>query len=107
MRCPLALVLAAAAALAAAGCSTSPCQDLGERICTCSGLSSDSCKTQVEQELKLINETQADRDRCAKLLDTCEAPQGALFCEWLGTPAGKIDCGLAIPDPGQAGTTAN
>jgi len=107
MRRPLPLVLAAAAALAAAGCSTSPCQDLGERICHCTGLSSDSCKTQVEQELKRINETQANRDACTTLLDTCEAPPGAIFCEWLTTPPGKVGCGLATPDPGPVGTTAN
>jgi hypothetical protein len=105
MRRSLALVLTAAAALAAAGCSTSPCQTLGERICTCSGLSSDSCKTQVENELKRISETQADRDECSKLLDTCEAPQGALFCEWLSTPPGKVGCGFA--DPVDVGTTTN
>ena len=31
--------------------STSPCQDLGQKLCGCSGLSSDSCKTQVEEQL--------------------------------------------------------
>ena len=50
------------------------------------------------QELKRINETQANRDVCAKLLDTCEAPPGALFCEWLATSPGKVGCGIAEPE---------
>ena len=105
MRRPLSLALAAAAALTAAGCSTSPCQELGQRICSCSGLSGDSCKTQVESELKRINETQAMRDECSRLLDTCEAPPNAIFCEWFYTPAGKVGCGLADPVP--VSTTGN
>jgi hypothetical protein len=100
---PLSLALAAAAALVVAGCSTSPCQELGQRICSCSGLSGDACKTQVESELKHLNETQAMRDKCEQLLGTCEAPQGAVFCEWFNTPAGKFGCGLADPVP--VGTT--
>ncbi len=97
MRRPLALALAAAAVLGA-GCSTSPCQELGEKVCNCSGLSSDACKTQVEGELKRIDPPQSTLDRCSALLGTCHEPIGAVFCEWLSTENGKISCGLAEPE---------
>jgi hypothetical protein len=95
MRRALALALAACAAVLAAGCSTSPCQDLGEKLCACTGLSSDSCKTQVEEQLKKIDPSQAQLDRCDQLLASCKEPDGAVFCEWLLTVDAKIACGVA------------
>lgn len=97
MRRPLALALAAAA-LVAAGCSTSPCQTLGEKLCACTGNSSDTCKTQVENELTRLDPTQPVLDLCEKKLATCNAPDGAVFCSWIRTPDGLANCGL-MPDP--------
>ncbi len=100
------LALAAAAALAAAGCSTSPCQDLGEKLCACTGLSSDTCKTQVEQQLNKLNPTQPTLDRCQALLDSCHEPANTTFCDWIKTQDGQVACGLAQPDPANLPTTA-
>ena len=99
MRRPLALALAAAATLAAAGCSTSPCQELGERLCACTGLTGDTCKTQVEDQLKRLDPPQSTLDTCDALLSTCREPAGASFCEWLTTADGKAACGLTPPQP--------
>ncbi len=95
MRPTPALALAAAAALIAAGCSASPCQKLGERLCSCSGLSSEQCTTQVEQELNRLNPPQATMDICDRFLGSCSAPDGATLCEWILTQNGKVACGLA------------
>jgi hypothetical protein len=103
MRRPLALALVVAAGLAAASCSTSPCQDLGQRLCGCTGLTSDTCKTQVEEQLKRLDPPQATLDHCQQVLDTCNAPSGASFCEWLKTSDGMAACGLVPPE--FAGTT--
>jgi len=93
----LALALAVALATLAAGCSKSPCQELGERLCGCTGLSSDSCKTQVENQLKALDPPQSTQDRCEHYLDTCSAPAGVQLCEWLLTANGKEQCGLSEP----------
>lgn len=90
-----AITTALAAALLAAGCSQSPCQDLGERLCGCTGKSGDQCKTQVEDELKKLDPPQSTLDRCDALLASCHEPPGAAFCEWLSTGDGKRACGLA------------
>lgn len=86
--------LAAAALLAAlAACGTSPCQELGQRICGCQpGLASSTCKTQVEQQLKSTDPGEA---KCNELLASCVAPSGVDLCEWMLTEAGKKACGLA------------
>jgi hypothetical protein len=98
MRRDFALALAASAAVLAAGCSTSPCQELGEKLCVCTGLSSDACKTQVEEQLKKLDPSQAELDRCGQLLGSCKEPGGAVFCEWLLTTDAKIACGVS-PNP--------
>jgi hypothetical protein len=103
MRRSLAPALALAAVLSMSACSTSPCQTLGERVCACTGLASDTCKTQVEDQLKSVDPSQSVLDRCAVLLTTCTQPPGAVFCEWLNTQDGMVGCGLA-PEP--IGTTA-
>jgi hypothetical protein len=91
------LALVAAAALAAGGCSTSPCQDLGEKLCTCTGESKDTCKTQIEEQLKKLDPTKDQLDKCDQLLGSCHEPEGANFCEWLRTSGAKVACGVAPP----------
>ncbi len=105
MRRTPALALLVTAGLAAAGCSTSPCQRLGEKLCSCTGLDSSTCTTQVENQLKASNPSQDQLDLCQQLLDRCNAPSGANFCEWLRTEPGQVACGLA-PDPATIPTTA-
>jgi hypothetical protein len=90
----------AALALAASGCSKSPCQELGERICRCQpGMTEDTCKTQVQGQLDGIDTTSSFEDFCQQRLDACNAPQGADFCEWLATADGKDACGLTPANP--------
>jgi hypothetical protein len=91
--------LAAAALLAAlAACGTSHCQDLGQRICACQpGLDSSTCKTQVENLLKVSGPGEG---KCAELLSSCStsnpnAPAGVDLCEWMLTDAGRFACGLS------------
>jgi len=87
--------LVAALALALlAGCHTSSCQDLGEKLCACTGQSSDVCKTQVEDQLKSVD---LPESRCDEILAQCNAPAGADFCEWLLTEGGQKACGIAPP----------
>jgi hypothetical protein len=90
--------LLAAAALALAACSDSPCQELGERLCACQpGTTRDSCETRVED---LIDRDDPGDDFCETRLSTCNAPEGAVFCEWLLTEDGKDRCGLdPLPAP--------
>jgi hypothetical protein len=90
-RLAAALLVTALAALAA--CGITPCQELGQRICGCQpGLSSSTCKTQVEQQLKSTNPGEAT---CDKFLASCSAPEGIDLCEWMLTEAGKKACGLS------------
>lgn len=78
--------------LLAAACGTSPCQDLGERICSCNpGATSDSCKSLTESQLEGASLSDG---RCEQILADCTAPEGAVFCEWLLTPEGKERCRL-------------
>jgi hypothetical protein len=91
--------LAAVALLAlAVGCGDSPCQDLGERICSCNpGATTDACEAQTESQLE---DADLSDDDCDRLLGTCNAvPPGAQFCEWLLTADGKEACGLTPPPP--------
>lgn len=90
--------LAAALLLAAlAACGKSPCQELGERICACQpGLDSNTCKTQVESQLKSAS---PGSSACEAFLETCNAPPDVNLCEWMLTKAGKEACGLAQPTP--------
>ncbi len=90
------LVLVAAVSLLALACGTSPCQELGERICGCTNIGKAACRTQVQDQLK----TQDPGDAvCETYLPTCtnEAAkaQGAEYCEWILTAAGKEACGIA------------
>lgn len=86
-------LLLVAAALALAGCSDSPCQELGERLCACQpGTTSDACETRVED---LLDQDDPGEGFCEARLAECNAPAGAIFCEWLLTERGKEACGLA------------
>lgn len=91
MRRLLPIALALALASLAAGCSESPCQELGERLCTCTGASSDACEAQVEDQL---DDAGLSDETCEAYLASCNAPTGNL-CEWLLTEDGKRDCGIA------------
>ena len=95
---PLAVLLLVTSSLALQGCG-SPCQDLGERFCQCTGAgtSRDSCKTDVKNQLKAAGAGSSAEDACAAALDTCNAPAGTLFCEWVNTVNAKVACGLAHP----------
>jgi hypothetical protein len=92
--------LAFLAALAAAGCST-PCQDLGDRLCQCTpaGTAQDTCKTQVKNQLSAANPSGSVEDFCSQKLGSCKVPAsagGAGFCDWFLTQCGKEACGLAF-----------
>ncbi len=75
-----------------AACSADPCQELGEKLCACTGLSSDSCKKQVQDDLKRHGMSDST---CDAYLASCNAPAGTDFCEWLLTAEGKQACGIA------------
>jgi hypothetical protein len=94
-----------AAALAA--CS-SPCQDLGNRLCQCSasGTPRSTCETQVGDELKRLNPSKAQEDLCSELLKTCHEPAGSQFCEWILTSDAKVACGIAVPGTDPTSSTA-
>ena len=100
---PAALALAALLALPLAGCGN-PCQDLGNRICSCTGggTSADTCRQQVTNLLKDAGMGSDDEAFCAMKLDSCTAPSqpaGVRFCEWVNTGCGKASCGLSNQDP--------
>jgi hypothetical protein len=105
MRSPLSLTLAfgLTLALGAAGCS-SPCQDLGDRICNCEaeGQIRNNCKTNVKSRVKAASTSQSEQDYCEAKLGTCPDPAGNIdTCSFiLNTCQGKVACGLAIPEPG-------
>jgi hypothetical protein len=95
---PRLLALAALAALAAC---TSPCQDLGDRICECdpAGVGKDACLRQVSNAVDAQSLTSAQENACTDFLGACHtesgAETGAAFCEWLSSAEGKTACGLA------------
>jgi hypothetical protein len=93
--------LAALTLALSAACSDSPCQELGEKLCGCTGIGTDACKTQVEDQLKALDPPDSTQDRCDTLLATCNGnrPASAEFCEWLRTEDGMTSCGLAEQPP--------
>jgi hypothetical protein len=95
------LPLLALLALPLAGCGN-PCQDLGDRLCACSGggTSPDTCKQQIQNLLKDTGVSASAEAVCTEKLATCQVPAepaGVVFCEWLRTEAGKVACGLSNP----------
>jgi hypothetical protein len=97
----LGLTMLALLALPLAGCG-SPCQDLGDRLCACSGggTSSDTCKQQIANLLKDVGVGADDEAFCTAKLATCQVPPepaNVEFCEWLQTETGRVSCGLANP----------
>jgi len=79
MRSRLSLTFAfgLALALGAVGCST-PCQDLGDRICNCEaeGQIRNNCKSNVKARVKAANATNSEQDYCDAKLATCPDPNG-------------------------------
>jgi hypothetical protein len=101
MRRPALAFLALALAVAAAGCS-SPCQELGDRICNClpEGTGRTNCQTGVKNRLKAAKPSSAQEDFCNATLDTCPDPGSTSnACDLLNTCQGKVNCGLALPPP--------
>jgi hypothetical protein len=89
--------LLAAALLATAACSKSPCQQLGEKLCACTGLNPDSCTLQVQRQ---VNATPVDDATCQDTLNACDDHSPPDFCTWLVTADGKRYCGLSpFTDP--------
>ncbi len=103
MRLPSAFALLALAGLAVAGCST-PCQELGNRMCQCvgGGTTRSTCEATVKDEVSRLNPSKSVEDVCRAKLDTCNQPPGADFCEWILTTCGKAACGLSLDDPSAA-----
>ena len=105
MRSRLSLTFAfgLALALGAVGCTT-PCQELGDRICNCEaeGQIRNNCKTNVKARVKAANATTSEQDYCDAKLATCPDPNGNVdACAYiLNTCPGRVSCGLAIPQPG-------
>lgn len=99
---PLALIVALSA-----GCS-GPCQDLGDRLCRCVGVGTtrDACERSVKEQLQELDPSKSVEDLCDARLKTCNAPDGAEFCEWINTACGKASCGLSSDEPANACTTA-
>jgi hypothetical protein len=89
------LLIAAVAALGAA--CTKPCEQLADEICKCSptGVSTETCKQQVSNAIGSISPTSNQESACSDYLDSCNAPSGVSFCDWLQTAEGKTACGLA------------
>ena len=97
----LAAVLLLTAGLAAQGCGVHSCQELGNRLCQCagSGAARDSCKAEVKNQLSAAGLNDGNYAACEAALVTCNAPQGAAFCEWITTRCGKARCGLSNEQP--------
>jgi len=99
---------ALALAAGSAGCS-SPCQELGDRICGCTpeGQRRTNCKNDVKNRVKAANPSADAESQCTAALDTCPDPaNNANACDLYNTCQGKVDCGLALPPPeGCAATT--
>ncbi len=90
------LLLLAATALSLSACK-GPCEQLGDRLCGCvgTGTTRDTCEAQVKNQLDSANPGKSVEDVCQAALDTCNAPSGAQFCEWVLTSCGKASCGLS------------
>jgi hypothetical protein len=94
---PLAALLVLLAGLALQGCGIHSCQALGNRLCQCSASSAavTNCKAAVKNELEAAGTSNTNYAACEAALVTCNAPEGAEFCEWITTACGKASCGLS------------
>lgn len=91
-----ALLLATASALAA-GCTT-PCEELGQRICACqpAGALRDACDKNVTSLVRQAKTNEAQQDFCDSKLKSCPDPTSdSTACDVMNTPAGKDRCGLS------------
>jgi hypothetical protein len=104
MRRPPSLLPALAAlalSLGAAGCST-PCRDLGERICKCvaEGQTRTACNNDVKNRVSANAPTADQQSYCSNLLGTCPDPdQVGGACNYMQTCPGKVACGMALAEP--------
>jgi hypothetical protein len=89
-----------ALAVALLSACTEPCQELANRFCECAGggSSQDSCERGAEDRLSDVGAGDAKQDQCEGWLDTCHAPSGAEFCEWISTADAKEKCGISLAD---------
>jgi len=91
------LALLAAAGLA--GCS-SPCQELGEKLCECrpATQSKRTCENAVRQNLERLDPSEEQEELCEAKLKSCEddKPGDVSFCTWVQGEQGKIACGIAL-----------
>jgi hypothetical protein len=97
----LALGLLGALALTAQACTT-PCEDLGRRICACqtSGAARDACDRAVKVLVRQAKTDEQQQDFCDQKLKSCPDPANdSTACDRMNTPAGKEACGLAYPAP--------
>jgi len=103
----------AAAALASQAACSTPCQELGARICACQpqGTLRDNCNALVGAQLDAQNPKAADERFCQERLAACpntessKQKEAEAACAQLATADGKAKCGLAVCDP--AATTCN
>jgi len=115
MKAPLAGIALAGLALAASGC-TSPCQELGDRICNCQpvGSARSACQVDVKNRLSAANPSSSQEDYCSSRLATCPDPGTSWNatspppeCTLLNSCQGMVNCGLALPQlDGQCGGVA-
>jgi hypothetical protein len=101
MRRPALAFLALALAATAAGCS-SPCRELGDRICNCTpeGQLRTACQNDVKNRVNAAKPSGQQEDFCSGTLDTCPDPGSVPnACDLLNTCQGKVNCGLAIEPP--------
>lgn len=94
----------ALAALALAqGCGLTSCEELANRICGCllEGPTRDNCEKQAQAQLKRDPKPSGSVEAfCESKLATCHrAGDDPGMCDRLNVCQGKVDCGLAYPNP--------
>jgi hypothetical protein len=98
---PLPALAALALLLGATGCTT-PCRELGDRICGCvpDGQTRTACQNDVKVRVADSAPTSDQQAYCSDLLGTCPDPgNDAEACFYMETCPGKVACGLAVPEP--------
>jgi hypothetical protein len=89
------LPIAALALAAALSACSGPCDALASRLCDCppSGVSSATCRQQASD---VFGKNKPSDSQCNAWLDTCNAPSGVQFCDFLNSSCGKARCGLSL-----------